>query len=106
TETTGRARTDHGSKGCLLLDQMLSLHGVLRLAVAADREQQGKVVEGMTLELADNHAARAVAGGIEGRKKDAQLIGLRHRDQGLCGVHRCPVSRRGGTLLSSARSIS
>jgi hypothetical protein len=68
TETASRTRTDHGSNGCLLFDQMLSLHGVLRLTVSANREQQGKIVEDMTLEPADSRAARSVAGGIEGRE--------------------------------------
>jgi hypothetical protein len=57
TETTGRTRADHGSNGCLLFDQMLSLHGVLRLAVPANREQHRKVVEDVTLEPADRRVA-------------------------------------------------
>jgi hypothetical protein len=54
TETAGRTRTDHGSNGCLLFQQMLSLYGVLGLAVSANREQQRQIVAGMTLEPADS----------------------------------------------------
>jgi hypothetical protein len=58
-EAAGGARADHGPHRPALIYQVLRLHGVLGLAVSADRHEHAELLEMLTLLAADLDASQS-----------------------------------------------
>src|SRR5262249_13500354 len=86
-EAAGSTRADHGPHRPALIDQVLRLHGVLGLAVSADRHEHAEFLEMLTLLAADLDARPGVTGHGKGAGDALQLDGLGHRDECLGATH-------------------